>query len=67
MSAFAPYAGIIISQQEPGTVIRHPDTGEEMVVTDEIAVNMGHTVYVTPKVYEALKALPHYPERSAQQ
>ncbi len=48
--------GVVISQQEPGTIIRHPKTGEEFTVTDGNAVNMGHTIYVTPRNYEAIKA-----------
>lgn len=54
-SLIGPLSGLIISQQEPGTVITHPVTGDELIVTDGSFVNLGHTIYVTPKTYEALK------------
>lgn len=52
--SFIANFGLILSQQEPGTVIRAD--GKEMVVTDTNAVVFGQTIYVTPKVYAAVTA-----------
>lgn len=50
------FGGINIHQVEPGTVIEHE--GEKLEVTDGQAVRRGHSVYMTPRTYAALKAHP---------
>lgn len=48
------YAGMQIIQVEPGTEVEH--NGEKATVTDSKLVFRGGNVYVTPHVYELLKA-----------
>lgn len=46
-----------IVEVEPGTVVGQDQYGHDMVVSDTSAVMDVNTIWVTPKVYAALKAV----------
>lgn len=50
----SPLWGVTIVQEEPGTVIRNPETGEELTVQDGCGVALERTVHLTPRDYDAL-------------
>lgn len=50
----SPLWVVTIVQEESGTVVRNPETGEELTVQDGCGVTLGRTVHLTPMDYAAL-------------
>lgn len=53
---FPPFGSTTVVPVDPGTEITDPVTGEKATVTDEEAIRLDGTIYVTPKQFEAIKA-----------
>lgn len=57
VSPLLPMMGhITLIQVDPGTEIKDPNTGIGYVVQDDMPVTTGRLMYVTPKLYEQIKA-----------
>lgn len=55
MTPFANLSGVKIIQKSPGTVFQVEGRDDSITLTDENAVVVDMTIYLTPKNYEALK------------
>ena len=52
------FSGIEMKSVPDGTEVKCPQTGEVFTVTDTAAVVNGSLMYVTPRLYEDIKAHP---------
>lgn len=50
------FGAVQITEVEPGTVVGKDAAGNDMVVTDDAVVTKGNRMWVTPKVFSAIKA-----------
>lgn len=55
---FAPLGAIDLRVVAPGTVVRHPVSGEEATVDDGNVVMIGRVMYLTPTMDQALADHP---------
>src|SRR5687768_2903551 len=50
------HSGVNIRVEQPGTIFRDERTGQAHTITDQNAVMAGGTMFVTPRVLDAIRA-----------